>query len=231
MSSAAAQHQDPDTEQTPQQATDETSKESLSDAPVEDPAEDSGVDHARMPSLDLLRRQMAHCGEYTFQALNKIGKLSPEDTSRITQRYLKKINSMEKGESFDDALSFLVLEGWQKDEVEASGVTQGLTRALIRYSKTKVTNLAFANQTDTPIEFYTENPGISEIARLMGCPIIQVSETDFLSVTTINPFTGAAAVSLISNEIEQLSGRKPFTFVTTTDLNGWRYSCERHFGT
>ncbi|MBU6179089.1 MAG: hypothetical protein KGR69_05460, partial [Verrucomicrobia bacterium] len=25
----------------------------------------------RIPTTDLLRRQMAHCGEFTFQALNK----------------------------------------------------------------------------------------------------------------------------------------------------------------
>ena len=47
---------------------------------------------------------MAHCGEYTYQALNKIGKLSPEDTSRITQKYLKAINATEKGVPFQDAL-------------------------------------------------------------------------------------------------------------------------------
>lgn len=45
----------------------------------------------------LIKRQMAHCGGSTFQALNKIGKLSPEDTGRITQQYLKYLQNSEKG--------------------------------------------------------------------------------------------------------------------------------------
>ncbi|MEM7603221.1 MAG: hypothetical protein AAF357_17650, partial [Verrucomicrobiota bacterium] len=108
----------------------------------------------RRVSYDLLRRQMAHCGEYTFQALNKIGKLSPKDTGRITQKYLKILNSSEKGEPFPDALNYLIVHGWKKNEVEARDVTLSITKALLRYSKTKVSHLAFAHQTETPIEFY-----------------------------------------------------------------------------
>ena len=35
------------------------------------------TEQSRIPTTDLLRRHMGNCGEYTFQALNKIGKLSP----------------------------------------------------------------------------------------------------------------------------------------------------------
>ncbi|NRB73330.1 MAG: hypothetical protein HRU46_03135 [Verrucomicrobiales bacterium] len=196
-----------------------------------DASKSSSGDTSRMPAPDLLRRQMAHCGEYTYQALNKIGKLSPEDTSRISQKYLKVINRTEKGETFQDALTFLVREGWKKQEIEARDVTLELTRALLRYSKTKISHLAFAHQNDTPIEFYNEFPAISEICRLLGCPVIQVSDKDFLTVTSINPFTATAAARLISNEIESECGRKPFHFITTTDLTAWKYTCERHFGT
>ena len=178
-----------------------------------DASKSSSGDTSRMPAPDLLRRQMAHCGEYTYQALNKIGKLSPEDTSRISQKYLKVINRTEK------------------QEIEARDVTLELTRALLRYSKTKISHLAFAHQNDTPIEFYNEFPAISEICRLLGCPVIQVSDKDFLTVTSINPFTATAAARLISNEIESECGRKPFHFITTTDLTAWKYTCERHFGT
>ncbi len=184
-----------------------------------------------MPAPDLLRRQMAHCGEYTFQALNKIGKLSPEDTSRISQKYLKVINQTEKGVAFPDALAYLVLEGWKKEEIEARDIILELTRALLRYSKTKISHLAFAHQNETPIEFYTTYPAISEICRILACPIIQVSEKDFLTVTSINPYTASAAARLITNEIEAESGTKPFHFITTTDLTAWKYTCERHFGT
>ena len=65
-------------------------------------------------TYDLLRRQMSHCGEYTYQALNKVGKLSPEDTSRISQQYLKYVSQVEKGKPFEDALCFLVIHGWKK---------------------------------------------------------------------------------------------------------------------
>lgn len=186
---------------------------------------------SRMPAPDLIRRQMAHCGEYTFQALNKIGKLSPEDTSKITQKYLKAVQSMEKGEPFPDAIPFLVMEGWQKKEIEARDLMLGLTRSLLRYTKTKITHIAFAHQNETPIEFYNDYPAISEICRLMSTPIIQVSEKDFFTVTTVNPFTGTAAARLILNEIEAEVGKKAFFFATTTDLNAWKYTCERHFGT
>ncbi|MDF1823944.1 MAG: hypothetical protein P1U68_04835 [Verrucomicrobiales bacterium] len=194
-------------------------------------APETGKSDIRKISFDLLNRQIAHCGEYTYQALNKIGKLSPQDTSRITQKYLKTLNTIEKGTPFPDALHFLVTEGWKKTEVEARDVTLEITKSLIRYSKTKVSHLAFAHQTETPIEFYRSYPAVSEICRLLGCPIIQVSEKDFVTVTSINPYTATAAARLISNELEAEVGRKPFYFVTTTDLNAWKYTCERHFGT
>lgn len=192
--------------------------------------QNSGEGKSRLPSQDFLRRQMAHCGEYTFQALNKVGKLSPEDTGRIAQQYLKTLNSIEKGKPFPDALQYLVLEGWKKEEVEARDVVLDLTRSLLHYSKTKINHLAFAHQTETPIDFYNSYPGISEIARLLRCPIVQISEKDFVTVASINPFTATAAARLIVNEVEAEVGRKPFHFLATTDLNGWKYACERHFG-
>lgn len=185
---------------------------------------------SRIPATDLLRRQMAHCGEYTFQALNKIGKLSVEDTGRITQQYLKYLNTVEKGRPFMDALLFLYFEGWKRPEIDARDTVLRLTKSLIAYSKTKITHLAFAQQTDTPIEFYNAFPAVSEISRLLGAPLIQVNEKDFFTVTCINPFTATAASRLISNEIHHEVGRKPFFFITTTDLNAWKYLLGRHFG-
>lgn len=199
-------------------------------APQAAAGNESPAEHGRTPTTDLLRRQMAHCGEYTFQALNKIGKLSPEDTGRITQQYLKYLNGVAKGTPFMDSLVFLYFEGWRKPEIDARDTILKLTRSLIAYTKTKITHLAFAHQTDTPIEFYNSFPAISEISRLLNVPIIQVSEKDFFSVACINPFTATAAARLISNEIQQEIGRKPFSFVATTDLNAWKYLIGRHFG-
>ncbi len=186
---------------------------------------------SRIPTTDLLRRQMAHCGEYTFQALNKIGKLSPEDTGRITQQYLKYLNTVERGRPFIDALQFLYFEGWKRPEIDARDTIVKLTKSLITYSKTKITHLSFAQQTDTPIEFYSSFPAISEISRLLGVPVIQINEKDFFTVASINPFTATAAARLITNEIQHEVGRKPFCFTCTTDLNAWKYLMGRHFGT
>jgi len=234
MSDSAVHPTPASSEQPPPADTASTTPPAEGQSPAPETAEATGAAGEagpKMPASDLLRRQMAHCGEYTFQALNKIGKLSPEDTSRISQRYLKELNQTEQGKPFPDSLDYLVKHGWQKDEIEARNVTLELTRALLRYSKTKITHLAFAHQTDTPIEFYNNFPSVSEICRLLGAPVIQISEKDFLTVTSINPFTASAAARLIANEMEGEIGRKPFYFVTTTDLNGWNYTCERHFGT
>jgi len=181
------------------------------------------------PTTDQLRRQMSQCGEYTFQALNKIGKLTLEDTGRITQQYLKYLNTVEKGRPFTDALSFLHFEGWKRPELDARDTILRLSKSLIAYSKTKITHLAFAHQTDTPIEFYNSFPAISEISRLLGAPVIQVNDKDFFTVTCINPFTATAAARLIANEIQHEVGRKPFFFVTTTDMTAWKYLLGRHF--
>ncbi len=199
-------------------------------APRVGAAPENGVDASRASSMELLRRQMAHCGEYTYQALNKIGKLSPEDTSRITQLYLKYLSGVEKGRPFTDSLTFLCLEGWKRPEIDARDTILILTKALTSYSKTKIAHLSFAQHTGTPIEFYNAFPAISEICRLLGTPIIQVNEKDFFTVTSVNPFTASAAARLISNEIQQETGRKPFHFVTTTDLNALKYLHGRHFG-
>lgn len=223
MSSATAHHTSENTNSQPATTTSHHS-----------PAAEAGGgrpgEASRIPTTDLLRRQMAHCGEYTFQALNKIGKLSPEDTGRITQQYLKYLTTVEKGKPFMDALLFLYFEGWKRPEIDARDTILKLTRSLIAYSKTKTTHLALAHQTDTPIEFYNAYPAISEISRLLGAPVIQISEKDFFTVSCINPFTATAAARLISNEIQQEIGRKPFSFVTTTDLTAWKYILGRHFG-
>ena len=60
--------------------------------------------------------------------------------------------------------------------------------------------------------------------------MVQVNEKDFFTVTCINPFTATAAARLIANEIQHEVGRKPFHFVTTTDMNAWKYLLGRHFG-
>ena len=183
-----------------------------------------------MPAHDFLQTQMAQCGEYTFEALSKIGKLTPEETSRVSQKYSEKIQQTENGEPFQDALAFLVVDEWKRSTIESRDTALELTRALLLYSKTKISHLAFAHQNETPVEFYNEFPAISEICRLLSCPIIQVSGRDFITVTSINPFTAEAAAQLITKEIETENGRKPFNFITTTDLNAWKYTCERHFG-
>lgn len=198
------------------------------------PPEKEGVeqpDDAGMIDFDLLRRQMAHCGEYTFQALAKLGKLSEEDTGRIAQQYLKRINQTPKGTPLVDSLQFLVFDAMGQSEIDGRPLLLSLTRALLNYSKTKVSHITFAHQNENPIEFYTTFPKISEICRIMGTPIIQVSEKDFFTVNSINPFTATAAARLISNEIEAEFSRKPIYFVTTTEISSWKYICERHFGT
>ncbi|MEQ1840473.1 MAG: hypothetical protein ABL994_08690 [Verrucomicrobiales bacterium] len=223
MSSATAHHTSENTHSQPATTTSHHS-------PVAEAGGGKTGEHSRIPTTDLLRRQMAHCGEYTFQALNKIGKLSPEDTGRITQQYLKYLTTVEKGKPFLDSLLFLYFEGWKRPEIDARDTILKLTRSLIAYSKTKTTHLALAHQTDTPIEFYNAYPVISEISRLLGAPIIQISEKDFFTVTCINPVTATATARLISNEIQHEIGRKPFSFVTTTDLTAWKYILGRHFG-
>lgn len=192
-----------------------------------DPESNSG---SGMIDFDLLRRQMAHCGEYTFQALSKLGKLTEEDAGRITQQYLKQINQTPKSKPLIDALQYLVFEAMGKSEIDGRPLLLSLTRALLNYSKTKVTHITFAHQNENPIEFYTNFPKISEICRIMGAPVIQVSEKDFFTVTSINPFTATAAARLIANEIEAEFSRKPIYFVTTTEISSWKYVCERHFG-
>lgn len=181
--------------------------------------------------FDLLRRQMAHCGEYTFQALSKLGKLTEEDTGRIAQQYLKHINQTPKGKPLSDSLHYLVFDAMGQNEIDGRPLLLSLTRALLNYSKTKVSHITFAHQNENPIDFYSSFPKIAEISRLMGVPVIQVSEKDFFTVTCINPFTATAAARLIANEIESEFKRKPIYFVTTTEMSSWKYICERHFGT
>ncbi|HQZ27948.1 MAG: hypothetical protein KA250_02145 [Verrucomicrobiales bacterium] len=226
---STATEQLPSTSRNPVSSTTSTQHRSGQVEGIDD-SESEAPAISRIPTSDLMRRQMAHCGEYTFQALNKIGKLSPEDTGRITQQYLKYLQNSEKGKPFRDALEFLFFEGWKRPEIEARDTILKLTRALIAYSKTKISHLAFAHQTDTPIEFYNAFPAISEICRLLGSPVIQVSEKDFFSVTSINPFTATAAARLIANEVQHETGKKPFHFVSTTDMNAWKYLQGRHFG-
>lgn len=180
---------------------------------------------------ELLRRQMAHCGEYTFQALNKIGVLSIEDSGRITQQYLKYLTTVEKDRPFADALAYLYFEGWRRPEIDAQDTILRLTKSLITYSRAKITHLSFAQHTNTPIEFYNSFPTISEICRLLNTPIIQLSEKEFFTVAGINPFTATAAARLISNEVQQEIGRKPFSFISTTDFTSVKYLHGRHFGT
>jgi hypothetical protein len=80
-----------------------------------------------------------NCGEYTFQALNKIGKLSVEDTGRITLQYLKYSEHGGKGKTRSWTPSsiplFRGLETARDRRARHGG--QKLTKSLIAYSKTK----------------------------------------------------------------------------------------------
>ncbi len=213
----------------------DTSKETKSPgSPLTPSPEKTGADkqaESGMIDFDLLRRQMAHCGEYTFQALSKLGKLTEEDTGRIAQQYLKKIKQTPKGTPLVDSLHYLVFEAMEQNEIDGRPLLLSLTRALLNYSKTKVSHITFAHQNENPIDFYTSFPKIAEISRIMAVPVIQVSEKDFFTVTSINPFTATAAARLIANEIESEFTRKPIYFITTTEMSSWKYICERHFGT
>ena len=168
-------------------SSDSSSKKEINDEEVGEELTDSSKAQSRRISFDLLSRQIAHCGEYTYQALNKIGKLSPQDTSRITQKYLKALTTVEKGTPFPDALYYLVTEGWKKNEVEARDVTLEITKALIRYSKTKVSHLAFLHQTKTPINFFGSFPAVSKICTPPEAPSIQSREKNFFTFPSINP--------------------------------------------
>ena len=88
----------------------------------------------------------------------------------------------------------------------------------------------FAVQTELQLDFYNKFPEIADICGFLKCPIIEAHETDFFTVTSINPYTVKFAAALISKIITRKTNIVPFSFLTTCEKRPWDYLCSKHFG-
>lgn len=180
---------------------------------------------------DRLRAQAYRCGEVTMRHLVKSEYLGASEAKGILQSYSYYINDLPERASILDILAFLVWIKLESKDEKAVREIRNLTRIMTSALNGKVNHCEFAHLTEMPIELYQAHARVFEVCTTLMCPIIQTHEKDFVTVTSINPVSAAAAGLLISKQMERTNKIRPFVFLMTTSSNNWTWLCEKHFGT
>lgn len=178
-----------------------------------------------------LRAQAYRCGEVSMKHLVRAEYLSESEASGILQSFGYYINDLPDRGSILDILAFLVWIKLESKDEKAVREIRNLTRVMTTAISGRIGHCGFAHLTEMPIDLYQSFPRVYEICSTLMCPVIQRNEKDFITVSSINPVTAAAAGLLISKQIEKDAGIRPFVFVMTTSSNAWTWMCEKHFGT
>ena len=195
--------------------------------------QEDGTQHALAEASfsDRLRAQAYRCGEVTMRHLVKSDYLGESEAKGILQSYSYYINDLPERASILDILAFLVWIKLESKDEKAVREIRNLTRVMTTALSGKVNHCDFAHLTEMPIELYQGHARVFEICSTLMCPIIQCHEKDFVTVTSINPVSAAAAGLLISKQMERVNKIRPFVFLMTTSSNSWTWLCEKHFGT
>lgn len=195
--------------------------------------QDSGQTHelAEASFSDRIRAQAYRCGEVTMRHLVKSEYLQEGEAKGILQSYSYYINDLPERTSILDILAFLVWIKLESKDEKAVREIRNLTRVMTSALNGKVNHCDFAHLTEMPIELYQAHARVFEVSSTLMCPIIQSHEKDFVTVTSINPVSAAAAGLLISKQMERVNKIRPFVFLMTTSSNSWTWLCEKHFGT
>lgn len=178
-----------------------------------------------------LRAQAYRCGEVSMRHLVRAEYLSESESNGILQSFGYYINDLPDRASILDILAFLVWIKLESKDEKAVREIRNLTRVMTTAISGRISYCGFSHLNEMPIELYQAFPRVFEICSTLMCPVIQRHEKDFITVTSVNPVTAAAAGLLIGKQIEKDAGIRPFVFVMTTSSTSWTWLCEKHFGT
>ncbi len=89
--------------------------------------------------------------------------------------------------------------------------------------------LGFADRMAVPLEFYSQDPDIAELCRLLQAPILQAETGGFFVLASVNPITAADLAAEISRLFRERGVIVPVAFPVRTDFESWQRLCRRHF--
>jgi hypothetical protein len=213
-------------------ALDATDHNSAPNAVASDASVIDSIVHEEGPAAfsARLREQTLKCAEASIRRLFEIKYLSREDAEGILSSFGYYVKDLPEKSSVLDIAAFLVtIKLESKDEKAVKEIRQ-ITDVLKASLQQKVNHIGFAHLNEMPGQLYQDHDRVFEICSTLMCPVIQASEADFFTITSINPITAATAGALVAQELERATGTRPFTFIMTTDSSAWSFLCEKHFG-
>lgn len=176
-----------------------------------------------------LRANMFRIAERCMSCLTDADYIAGDEAADVLDSYRIYLEDLEPEEGILDILAFIVsIRLGSNDEKEVAEIRKLGQIVALDFGQ-KVPHCPFIQLTELPTALYESRPMIRDICRILMCPVVQVNETDFLTLTSVNPYTATLAGKIISGILERETGRKPFIFLLTTDANAWTWLRGKHF--
>lgn len=86
-----------------------------------------------------------------------------------------------------------------------------------------------AHQADSGRNLYTKYPQVADVCGFLKCPVIEAGNTDFLVLTSINPYTTKLTADVVGEILYRDTNVVPFVFSTTCPVKTRDHLCARHF--
>lgn len=198
----------------------------ITDTTIEQPSANLPAD--RKSIVKSVRARSNRLPEYIRDTIFKMAER--EALNNLLSKYEKFIYQRSTSDFAYDFFEFAagVADGADPNSEQANYI-DWLSTSVTRHVPFQAQTCGFANQTDSRRDIYNKYPEISDVCRYLKCPIIEANETDYLVLTTINPYTANLAAETIGEILFRETNMMPFIFLTVCPVRTRNYLCSKHF--
>jgi hypothetical protein len=170
------------------------------------------------------------CAVFTLDELTEQGWV-PDSRENILTEYSKLLRARREEEPFPEFLVFLAQRNLGAECIqEISSEADRLVSLMLRSQRLrKIVRCPFLHLTRTPA-IYREIPSVQLFCRLMMLPVVQAHEKELITLCSVNPVTAVKAMKIVSQLVEDATGRRPIPAVTVAPAAHWRELNRKHFG-
>lgn len=193
--------------------------------------EETGAAGEEGPEIRTPLALALHCAESTLAELVDEGILSATAMVEVLDEYHAVACARSGEESIPDVLFFLAQHKVNSEaEEEVLDEADKLVTVLLRSSRRrKVVRCPFLNLTRIP-SIYREIPAVMQFCRALMIPVVQAHEKELITLATLNPVAGSQAMGIVSQLVEEASGRRPIPAMVVATAAHWRQLNRKHFG-
>lgn len=171
------------------------------------------------------------CAVFTLDELTEQGWVPRDSRDSILTDYSKLVRARREEEPFPEFLVFLAQRNLGAECIqEVSCEADRLVSLMLRSHRLrKIVRCPFLHLTRTP-SIYREIPSVQLFCRLMMLPVVQAHEKELITLCSVNPVTAVKAMKIVSQMVEDATGRRPIPSVTVATAAHWLELNRKHFG-